>query len=248
MQIWLQHSLLPWPQNTQGQSLSFPLFLLLFLWLPFSVPAFLPFHFAFLSSFLSLFLFNNPFRIRKKLKAVPGNLCCIPCGWMETSMLTWLQRLQHGPELTGLEARPGLTCQVRESLLLLYSALHCSGSVQAQWLALSTLARPCCCNRPEWGFPQPTVQSPGNVDGPTSLRTHFLLRLHHEVVKCSMTSFKTGSRTAAVRPGILTTGSFQKGEEFPINEKQLAQQLKGEAKLGRGSLPGWIKAFPISTG
>lgn len=44
-----------------------------------------------------------------------------------------------------------------------------------------------------------------------------------------MTSFNIGRNTAAVRPGILTIGSFQKGEEFPINEKQLATQLKREA-------------------
>lgn len=142
---------------------------LLFFWLPFSVPAFLPFHFEFLSSFLSLFLLDTPFRIRKKLRAVPGNLWFIPHSWVETSALTWLQRLEHGPELTGLEVWPGLTCQVRETLLLLYSALHCSGSGQdrAPWLTLSTLERSCHCNRPEWRFPQPIVQSPGSADGST---------------------------------------------------------------------------------
>lgn len=110
----------------------------------FLVPPFLPYHFAFLSSFFSLVLFDTPLWIREKLKAVPGNLCCIQHGWVETRMLTWLQRLHHGTELTGLVTWPGLTHQVRETLWLFHSALHCSGSVhsRAQWLTLSTLARP----------------------------------------------------------------------------------------------------------
>lgn len=140
-----------------------------FFWLPFSVPAFLPFHFEFLSSFLSLFLLDTPFRIRKKLRAVPGNLWFIPHSWVETSVLTWLQSLEPGPALTVLEVWAGLTCQVRETLLLLDSALHCSGSGQdrAPRLTLSTLKKSCRCNRPEWRFPQPTVQSPGSAHGST---------------------------------------------------------------------------------
>lgn len=157
------------PRTLRGKVRSFfpfshPLSLTSFL-----VPPFLPYHFAFLSSFFSLVLFDTPLWIREKLKAVPGNLCCIQHGWVETRMLTWLQRLHHGTELTGLVTWPGLTHQVRETLWLFYSALHCSGSVhsRAQWLALSTLARPRSCNKPEWAFLQCSVQSPGRLDRPT---------------------------------------------------------------------------------
>lgn len=138
--------------------------LILFLWLPFlSLPVFPSTLHFFHPSFLSLFLFNIPLRIRETCKAVSGNLCCIQHGWVETSMLTWLQRLHH--ELTGLVAWPGLTHQVREPLLLFYSALHCSCSVHsgAQWLTLSSLATLRCCNKPEWGLLQPTVQCPGRL-------------------------------------------------------------------------------------
>lgn len=84
----------------------------------FPVPAFLPFHFAFLSSFLSLFPFNTTFRIRKTSSG----------SWKSVLYSVWLSGdkyanwlwLQHDTELSRFEAWPDLTCQVRETLLLLF--------------------------------------------------------------------------------------------------------------------------------
>lgn len=162
MQIWLLHSLFTWSRNTQRQSLIllyFSSFFSGFLSCP--TPLFFPFtlHF-FQPSFLSLFLFNIPLRIREKLKAVPGNLCCIQCGWLgckDSAMAQSLLALWPGQAWLLRSGNP-CCCSTLPSIALVQYTAELSGSH-----SLSTLSRPRSCNKPEWGFLQPTVQSPGRL-------------------------------------------------------------------------------------
>lgn len=62
-------------------------------------PSFLP---SFIRTF-SLFISCQHLFQDQKLQPVPGSLCCTQHGWVEISVLTWLQQLLHGTELTGLE-------------------------------------------------------------------------------------------------------------------------------------------------